>query len=314
MDEKEYIESRGFNINSLRPLHKIIKLGPSLKPSETYSTDKPMFYAVKRGNNEDSIDMQLLKQAESLGVEFKLCKSMSFKDADIIATGARFMNGMGYGHHYSNVNIDDEAIIFLLGDKYAPKGYAYAIPYGKNEVSIVVTSFEPTSFNQMPSFFKRLVEEVPTFSKLVDGADKGPAFAKIGFFNIPNTAQINKRLIVGEAAGFVEADRGFGMHYALESGFLSGQALSEGKDYDQLWKASFRSQLLKAFRRRLALNRLNDSHYDKLINAGAKMSIDEYMKYKKAQNKNIAKQFLLDIYTMNEVAKLRRKFNIIDFD
>ena len=310
MDEIDYIKSRDYDINYLMPIHKIIKLGPSLSSSEIYSEDRPMFYSVKRGDSKKSIDIQLYEQAEKKGVQFRFGESTNLKEADVVATGARFMNGMGYGYNFTGVDVDPEAIIFLLNDRYAPKGYSYAIPYGRDEVCIVVTSFDASSFNQMPMLFERLLKEVPNFSKLIEGGDKGQAFAKIGFYNIPETATVQKKLIVGEAAGFVEADRGFGMHYALESGFLAAKSIAEGLDYDSLWKASFEHHLIKAFRRRLILNRLGNAHYDKLINSGTRMSTDEYVKYKERQNVSMVKQLLLHLHTKNEIRKLRRKYTL----
>ena len=87
--------------------------------------------------------------------------------------------------------------------------------------------------------FSKLIKEVSAFSDLIDGGKKGPVFAKIGFSLMPRTAKIKNKLLVGEAAGFSEADRGFGMHYALESGFLAAKSLMEGLDYDELWIDSF---------------------------------------------------------------------------
>ena len=310
IDETEYITSRGYSIDHLMPIHNIVKLSPSLSPSEIYSKDRPMFYAVKRGNAPESIDMQLYKQAENMGVKFRFGETINANEADIVATGAKFINGMGYGHNYTNVDVDNDSIIFLLNDRYAPKGYAYAIPYGKNEVSIVVTSFDSSSFNQMQVLFNRLMKEVPNFSKLAEGGERGQAFAKIGFYSIPETAVVQKRLIVGEAAGFVEADRGFGMHYALESGFLAAKSIIDGLDYDALWKASFEKHLLKAFKRRLILNRLGNAHYDQLINAGTRMSINEYTKHKEKQSIDIVKQLLLHLHTTNEVRKLRKRYDL----
>ncbi|MCL5427574.1 MAG: NAD(P)/FAD-dependent oxidoreductase [Candidatus Marsarchaeota archaeon] len=309
MDENDFIKSRGFIINNLKPIHKIIKFGPSLKFSETYSKDKPLFYATKRGNVNNSLDYQLSEQAKNLNVEFQFGTTNN-KSFDVIATGAAFATEMGYGHHYTDVNVKDDTIIFLLNDYFAPKGYAYAIPYGKNEISIVTTSFVRSSFNSMSTLFDRLIDNVPAFSELIESGKRGPAFAKIGFSYLPKTAKVKNSLLVGEAAGFSEADRGFGMHYALESGFLAAKAITERSDYDELWKTSFESNLIVAFKRRLILNNLGNEQYDKLANTGTAMSSDEYLKHKKAQTTNMFKQILDNLHTANEIKKHRKMFDI----
>lgn len=313
VDELEFIRSRGFAIDHLLPIHKIIKFGPSLNASETYSEEKPLFYAVKRGNGKESIDYQLFKLAENLQVEIQLGTNNASKNVDILATGSAFATEMGYGYHFKNVEVDPDSIVFLLNDYYAPKGYAYAIPYGSNEISVVTTSFDPSSFNKMPLLFKRLIEEVGIFSNLIKNGERGPAFAKIGSAFIPDTAIVNGRLLVGEAAGFAEADRGFGMHYALESGFLAAKSITENLNYDSLWKDSFRQELVKAFGRRMILNRIGNEHYDKMINAGTKMSAQEYAGYKDEHSTNLIKQFLIDMQIANEIRKSRKKFDIRRF-
>ena len=242
---------------------------------------------------------------------FMLNKSIiSYDNLDMKATGARYVNGMGYGCHYKDVEVDENTIIFLLNDEFAPKGYAYAIPYGKNEISIVITSFQNNNFRNMNLLFQNLINKIKIFSDLTKNAVQGDYFAKIGFYSIPETARIKNTLLVGEAAGFVEADRGFGMHYALESGYLASKALSENSDYDLLWKKSFEIELLKAFRKRLILNKLGNKYYDQLINAGTKMSIKEYVEYKEKHSVNIIKKLLLNLHTMNELKKLRNKYKI----
>ena len=304
VDELDLIRSRNFSINNMKPIYKIIKFGPSLNPAEMYSRDKPIFYAVKRGNIKESIDNQLIKQAESLQVDFEFNTKGNCKNADIIASGSTFATEIGYGRHYKNVDVDEDTIIFFLNDDYAPKGYAYAIPYGKHEISVVTTSFDPLSFNKMSILFNSLVKNIPIFSGLLKNAEVGPEFAKIGFSFLPQTAKVKKMLLVGEAAGFSEADRGFGMHYALESGFLAAKSLIEGLDYDTLWKASFEEELTKAFKRRLFLNKIGNNQYDQLINSGSRTSTEEYLKYK--QNQGSKSEVDINI----EIKNLRTKFDI----
>lgn len=313
-DELTHIKSIGLNLTDLKPIHRIVKYGPSLNPGEMYSEDKPLFYAVKRGNVKQGMDYQLHKQAEGLNINFELgTKNINSQKIDIIATGAAFATEMGYGYHYKNVNVDENTIIFLLNDKYAPKGYAYAIPYGKHEISVVTTSFEPNTFNKMSLFYNKLLEEVDIFSKLIEGGERGETFGKIGFYHLPRTAISKSSLITGEAAGFAEADRGFGMHYALESGALASKSIIENINYDELWKKSFEPELTKAFKRRLILNKIGNLEYDKLINAGTKMSNTEYIKYKDNESKNFLKQLFGNIYINNQIRRIKKSFEIDKF-
>jgi flavin-dependent dehydrogenase len=53
--------------------------------------------------------------------------------------------------------------------------------------------------------------------------------------------------LVGDAAGFVDPVTGEGIYYALKSAELLAEAMSSRtSDYDELWRASFGSELRRA--------------------------------------------------------------------
>ncbi|MEY4491896.1 MAG: hypothetical protein RL085_307, partial [Actinomycetota bacterium] len=53
----------------------------------------------------------------------------------------------------------------------------------------------------------------------------------------------NNPLYVGEAAGLQDCLFGFGMRYAMLSGFLAARSLTEGEDYDCLCREAFGHRL-----------------------------------------------------------------------
>ena len=71
-----------------------------------------------------------LKQ-KKLGVEFRFQETIRETEANIIATGAKRVDGVAFGYHYYDLNIED-AIYLFYDNEYAPKGYAYILPYTKN--------------------------------------------------------------------------------------------------------------------------------------------------------------------------------------
>jgi len=70
-------------------------------------------------------------------------------------------------------------------------------------------------------------------------------FGSLRSFDIPKSAVRGSSLLVGEAAGFQDELFRFGMRYAVWSGYFAAKAISEGLNYDNLWKNKF----LKEFKR-----------------------------------------------------------------
>jgi flavin-dependent dehydrogenase len=70
-------------------------------------------------------------------------------------------------------------------------------------------------------------------------------FGGFANFRLPRTASQGGHLVVGEQAGFQDALAGFGMRYALRSGWLAARSIIEGADYTSLWRRE-RLPLLRA--------------------------------------------------------------------
>ena len=86
-----------------------------------------------------------------------------------------------------------------------------------------------------------------------------------GALRVPATAMQDGRLYVGEAVGFQDCLFGFGMRYAMLSGYLAARALAEGEDYDRLWQDAFGHQLAVGARNRHLYSLFRNPGYEAMI-------------------------------------------------
>jgi len=148
-DEKilETFSNEGLKINKMHPIFKIKKYAPSLKFDMLYSKSTPIFYTFHRGKTKNSLDVQLVEQAEREGVNIHFGKSISLNNSNIIASGSGFDPvGVGYGSEFKGKLKDNETISFFFGDKDVPHGYGYIAPFGTDELTIAITSFRQSDF------------------------------------------------------------------------------------------------------------------------------------------------------------------------
>jgi flavin-dependent dehydrogenase len=195
------------------------------------SAATPFGYTVLRGGH-DSFESSLKKQAEKLGVVI----NTGFKkktNANIIATGHYRAVAVAYVRVYSG-NFNPSEVYVFLDQKHCPGGYGYIYPHSKKKASLVVSKVAADSGNLKESAdslikgYKSLMDSL-RMSYLYD-------FGTYATFNIPETAVRNGVIYVGEAAGFQDPLFGFGMAYAVKSGYFAAHSIIEGRDYDDLWK------------------------------------------------------------------------------
>jgi len=301
-DQMEEFTKRGLNLKFAKPINKIIKYAPSGKTMEVFSEDGPIFYAIMRGHDKTSFDVQLAEQFEKEGGNLQLGEKKTLKAGDIVATRNIFKNFWCIGTEYVDVDVDPNTIMFFMDNRYCPKGYIYLIPYGKHEISIAATTYDLNC--PLPILFNRFLEENKVISKITEKSTKINNFGCEAYSNVPKTAKVNGRLFVGSAAGFLDSARGFGIKYALYSGILAGKSINENIDYDKLWKNEFEKELLEAFSRRLALEKMTNRDYEKLI-LKDKLPIRKYDKLPESM-----KIFIKKLEINKQLEMWRKKYDL----
>lgn len=219
---------------------------------------KPIFYLVKRGIYDTCLDQGLKNQAIESGVIINFNSKMKSKDVDIIATGPSInkITGSVLGLIFET-EMDDIAIA-LVNKKTSYKGYSYLLVNKGYGCMCTVSLF---NVSNMKTYFKNTFE---TFDKLVDFEIKNQRkVAGFGSYLIKKKLQENNKLICGEAAGLQDILWGFGMRYALLSGFFAAKSIIEKNSYKKLIIKRFSGNLKASVINRFYVEKYND--YGKIL-------------------------------------------------
>ena len=247
-----------------RPFHEVTFYDRSLRPMVARTTE-PLFYLVRRGPQEGSLDRALLDQARDAGVDVRLGQEAEHAGpGDIIAIGPRFADGLATGYVFTT-HLEDQAHC-VISEDLAPAGYAYLLVWdGRGTLATCV-------FRDQENWKKARQGTVETFTQLLPALDLEDARPFTGYGTVFGTTGFTDeagRLFVGEAAGLQDPEWGFGMSYAMESGALAARSLLEGFEYAEAARARFDGPREAALFNRLLYERLPQSVVPRLLRSGA---------------------------------------------
>jgi flavin-dependent dehydrogenase len=266
----------GIYLSPSAKIKKVIRYSPSGFTSETISKDRPIFYMFERGElSGNSLEQQLLSQAQENNVE--IIYNTTVNDADIIATGPRKIDIFGYGKIYEG-NIEN--VIIFYNNNYAPKGYLCVLPSG-NKFQIMSVTFDKNEFKLLPKRFLTAIKKDRVLKELTKNHEEIKKVVGVGNYFYP-VGYKNGKYYVGEAGGFQDAARGFGLWYAILTGYLAAKSIIEKIDYNELWKEKLLKEIENGFERRKIFNTLTNKDFDKIIRElGEKIELKNYLKVRK---------------------------------
>lgn len=224
---------------------------------------RPLFYLVKRGPVTGSFDQGLKEQALESGVTIYFGKTIPRNQADIVATGptSNEIAGIDKGIVFKT-KMKDIAIL-LLNDKAALKGYAYLLVtrgYGCMCTVVLDTlSSVTTCFKETRRIFLSMVNLDMQEPKRVGG---------VGSFSTKNVFKKGRTLFVGEAAGLQDFLWGFGMRYAVTSGFLAAKSILANEDYERTVKRHFNRKLRASVTNRYLWEKFSENRYSSIVSNG----------------------------------------------
>ena len=232
-DTLEILKSLSLKTNFWNKGFKKASIYTDLQKEFTAKDKDNLFYLVRRGPI-DSLDESLKNQALDAGVEIRFNSKMDQEECDIIATGVSGKKPAGVVKGIVFDTDAEDSIILILNDKCAFKGYSYLlVADGKATLASVVIK----DLSKANLCFKNTLE---AFSKLKKfKIENRRSFAGYGTFAVNESNKQNQKLFVGEAAGFQDLFLGFGMKYALLSGYAAARSIMEEKDYDTIWRELF---------------------------------------------------------------------------
>ncbi len=191
---------------------------------------RPLFYMLRRGSDQGSLDRALLAQARAAGAVVTFNDHVRHLDGPgILATGPRQATVIAVGKLFET-DMPDGAWL-ALGRRLAPGGYSYLLVAGGRGT---VASCMFRDFRNQA----RHVDETIAFFRRHAGLEMRNArsFGGYGNIRLPHSAQQGGRPVVGEHAGFQDALAGFGIRHAIRSGVLAARSIIDGQDYRKMWR------------------------------------------------------------------------------
>lgn len=257
----EFLGSVGVAVNfRCEPYYGGEFYGPSLK-KRSVSTTEPLFYLVERGNNEGSLDQGLKQQALEAGVKFQWNNKLTRvpKGTVIVGTGPKTADVIAKGIVFQTTHPD--ACYGLLNDRIAPKGYAYLL-VNNGRATFATCLFK--DFRHERLYFERTLK---VMQNLVSIDIQHPKeFGGFGNFFLNRPVSKDHRILyTGENAGFQDALWGFGLKYAMLSGYLASQAIIKEQSFDQLCETRLKPIMETSLVNRWLYNKIGNFGYESVL-------------------------------------------------
>lgn len=222
-----------------------------------FNMSRPLFYLVERGTSEWSLDQGLKRQALQAGVQFEWGRRMTHAPSGkvIISTGPKAADAVARGIVFSTTHENYYAA--FLDDEIAPQGYAYLL-VNNGKATFATCLFEKFSeaFDFFDLAFERMLKHV---NVKINNPKKFGGYVNF-FLNRP-LMKDHRIYYVGENAGFQDALFGFGMRYAMHSGYLAAQSIIEGLSYPDLCKEHIIPKMETSLANRWLFTRLENLGY-----------------------------------------------------
>ncbi len=154
-----------------------------------------------------------------------------------------------------HTDLPDQSLT-ILDDEIAPGGYAYFLIH-EGLATMATVLFR--DYHKEKSCFEKMKQ---AFQKLIPYEMSDPReFGGFGNFYIAKSEEHGPRLYIGESAGFQDFLWGFGMRYAMVSGYLAAQSIIQDISYDALWKAQLLPFLQAGMVNRMLIDRFGATAY-----------------------------------------------------
>lgn len=245
-------------------------IGPQ-KERIQVKTSRPLFYLVERGKSKStsgkSLDQGLKEQAINSGVNIIWGKKVESIQDDyaIVSTGPKAADAIAKGITF-NTSVKD---IFLgfLDNRIAPKAYAYLL-VNNGRATFATCMFE--DFKNEKEYFDRSLKLLKSSIDIdINSSKEFGGF--VNFFTLPILSK-NKIIYIGENAGFQDALWGFGIKYAMLSGYYAAQSIIHDQDYFVLCEKYLYPKLQTSFANRWLFAHLTNFGYSFILNRMKRMN------------------------------------------
>ena len=186
----------------------------------------------------------------------------------------------------------------ILDDTLAPKGYTYLLVH-RGKATMATCMFR--DFKNEREYFERTVATFKNVFPKLNITD-AKEFGGYGNFFFDKPVFENGKYYIGEAAGLQDCLWGFGMRYAMTSGYLAAKALIENKDYEALVRDNLIPMQKASLVNRFIFELLGNNGYRYCINylAGG----NAMKKVKKQYNPSFLKNLIYPIASWKYKSRL----------
>lgn len=231
----------------------------------TARTERPMYYLVHRGPGTGTLDSSLLAQARQAGVDVRLgVHPRQAGPGTIVATGPATADGLVAGLTF-RTSLPDQAHV-IVHPQLAPHGYSYLLIWDGR--GTVATSL----FGHLHRWRTARDATIEAFQGLLPELrleDPHPFGGYGAVFTPPRFVDPGGRWYVGEAAGLQDAEWGFGIMTALQSGVRAATTAMDGNDYEHAARQEFGGRRAAGFANRGLFERMPTRVSDRLLDRGA---------------------------------------------
>lgn len=263
--------------------------GPKLQKIKI-KTSRPLFYLIERGSNDNSLDQGLHKQAEDLGVNILWGKKLESVDSQttIVGTGPKAADAIAKGMVFKTSL--GNMFIGFVNNKIAPKAYAYLL-VNNGKATFATCMFE--DFKNEKLYYERALRVLKSVID-IDINEPKEFGGFVNFFNEPKISKDNRILYVGENAGFQDALWGFGIKYAMLSGYYAAQSIIHKLNYFELCKKHLIPKLQVSLANRWLFAHLYNTGYNLILNKMKSMD-DAIPALRKHYNTSLSKRLIYPI-------------------
>ncbi|HMA34472.1 MAG TPA: FAD-binding protein [Chloroflexia bacterium] len=222
-------------------------------------TPRPFFYLIKRGAVAGGLEHGLQAQAEAAGIPIAYHSVCPPAQADIWAGGT-----FGQGSRFISAGFTfrtdhPDWICGLIDMTIAPRAYAYlAIVEGEGTLAVLLTEAR----HEANALLERAVAAFRRHTAL-DIRDRHRAGGSGG--DLAAFWHGRRDFVIGEAGGYQDFLWGFGIRYALLSGYLAAQAVLTGRDWQALADAELRPLVRASLVNRWLYDRMPAAGFAALI-------------------------------------------------
>ncbi len=181
----------------------------------------------------------------------------------------------------TNIDFDERKTYFWIGKKFAPGGYIWLFPKGKDAANVGIGVMPSLAEKNAKWYLDRFVKENFPEGEIIEVVVGGvPVKGAI------ETAVTDNVMLVGDAARHADPITGGGIINAMNAGYLAGITAFEAIEaenysknflqrYDERWKNDFGKNLIRNKKIQEKLLKLDDSILDKITHSLEGLPIEE---------------------------------------